>query len=396
VRELVPADKIIMIKSKLNKIHGQPSWKLASDKVELYVTREAGMLGPATFSLKNGDCAPYSVAPWAVNSERIDKELPPLLHALRGDFFCLPFGGNDTAYRGEQHPPHGETANAMWSHVETTSEEDEHQLHLQLDLETREGTVDKFVTLRDGHHAIYQKHVVTGMSGPMTPGHHAMLKLPDVAGCGRVSTSAFAHAQVLPFPFENPEIGGYSTLKPDEPFKSLKKVALNTGNFTDLTTYPARKGFDDLVMMVAKPTLKLGWTAVTFPKERIVYFALKDPRVLRNTILWMSNGGRHYHPWNGRHTGVLGIEDVTSYFHIGLAESVKKNPLSTKGFPTSVTLNANQPYTVNYIMGMTDIPAGFDKVKTIKSAGTNKLELVSDSGKKAKATVDTDYLYQSD
>ncbi len=76
-------------------------------------------------------------------------------------------------------------------------------------------------------------------------------------------------------------------------------------------------------MLTADPKLPFAWSAVTFPKEGNVYFALRDPRVLRHTLLWISNGGRHYPPWNGRHTDVMGIEDATSYFHYGLAESAR-------------------------------------------------------------------------
>ena len=68
-----------------------------------------------------------------------------------------------------------------------------------------------------------------------------MLKLPDTAGCGRISTSGFKHGQVLPFPFEDPEIGGYHALKPDTSFRSLRKVSLLSGGTTDLSRYPARK-----------------------------------------------------------------------------------------------------------------------------------------------------------
>jgi len=378
---------------KLKKIHGQPSWSIKSDKVSAAVTKTAGMLAPVTFSLKNGDVSPYSIAPWAENKEKIDPDLPPLLHALRGDFFCLPFGGNDTAYRGEQHPPHGETANHDWAFKKLTQKDGRHELHCQLKMKTRKGKVDKHIVLRDGHTAVYQRHIVTGMSGQMTPGHHAMLKLPETPGCGRISTSAFVHGQVLPFPFENPEIGGYHALKPDRSFRSLSKVPMNDGSKTDLKNYPARKGFDDLVMLVSSFGSDLAWTAVTFPKSRQVYFALKDARILRNTILWMSNGGRHYAPWSGRHTAVLGIEDVTAYYHIGLAESVKKNPLKEKGFPTSVTLNAKKPFVVNYIMGMSDIPAGFDEVKSIRQVSGGEIELVSVSGKRKTTKIDLDFLF---
>ena len=87
-------------------------------------------------------------------------------------------------------------------------------------------------------------------------------------------------------------------------------------------------------MVVHEATPDFAWTAVTFPAQRYVWFALKDPRVLRSTVLWHSNGGRHYPPWNGRHVNVLGMEDVTTYFHFGLAESARPNSISRRGFPT--------------------------------------------------------------
>ena len=109
----------------------------------------------------------------------------------------------------------------------------------------------------------------------------------------------------------------------------------------------------------------------------------------------MSNAGRHYHPWNGRHASVLGIEDVTAYYHIGLAESAKKNPLSDKGYPTSLKLNARKPFTVNYIIGMTAVPAGFDIVKSIRPAVDGTLALTARSGRQATAKVDASFLYET-
>ena len=382
------------MKPTLDNIYGQPSYRVQSDKIEAHVTKLAGMLGPVAFDLGKKKVAPFSVAPWALNDETIDPNLPPLLHALRGDFFCLPFGGNETSYRGEHHPPHGETANANWLGKKLTSTDGQHDLHLQLKTKVRSGLVDKHIHLRDGHDAIYQRHVVSGMKGAMPLGHHAMLKFPESPGSGRISTSGFIHGQILPFPFENPESGGYHALRPDATFRSLKKVPLHCGGTTDLTSYPARRGFDDLALLVNKPG-DFAWTAVTFPRERYVYFALKDPRVLASTVLWMSNAGRHYHPWNGRHESVLGIEDVTAYYHIGLAESVKKNPLSEKGFSTNIQLQSRKPFTVNHILGMTNIPTGFDIVKTLKPINGNSIQITAESGKQATAKVDSSFLYGS-
>ena len=175
----------------------------------------------------------------------------------------------------------------------------------------RKGQVDKFLTLIDGHTALYSCHVVSGMQGPMSVGHHALLKFP-LGAAGRISTSRFEHGQVLPSAFESPEGGGYQSLRPGAVFRSLERVPLQDGSHADLTAFPARAGYDDLVLVAAPARLPLAWSAVTFSQPPYVWFALRDPRSLRSTLLWMSNGGRHYPPWNGEHTRVLGIEDVTA------------------------------------------------------------------------------------
>jgi hypothetical protein len=114
---------------------------------------------------------------------------------------------------------------------------------------------------------------------------------------------------------------------------------------------------------------------------------------LRETIFWLSNGGRHYPPWNGRHTNVMGLEEVTSYFHFGLAESARKNPISRKGFPTCLVLNPKQPLVVPCIMGVARIPAGFDRVASIRAVpGSRAIRLESASGRRADAAVDLGFL----
>jgi len=144
-------------------------------------------------------------------------------------------------------------------------------------------------------------------------------------------------------------------------------------------------------MLTADPKLPFAWTAVTFPKERYVYFALRDPAMLRHTLLWISNGGRHYAPWNGRHTSVVGIEDTTSYFHLGLADSVKPNALSRLGIPTTIMLNRRKPVRINYLIGVAAIPPGFDRVKEIRAA-KGGVDLIASSGKRAHAPLELEFL----
>ena len=119
-------------------ILGQPSWRLASDRVEAFVTQLGGHLAPVTFDRRGRKIAPYSVAPWA--EEKLDRKMPAILRALRGDFFCLPFGGNAAPFRGEKHPMHGETANAKWRlEAEESNGAGRHRLHLSLKTRVRPG-----------------------------------------------------------------------------------------------------------------------------------------------------------------------------------------------------------------------------------------------------------------
>lgn len=380
-------------KVKKQKIKGLPSWRVRSSTVSAYVTRQAGHLAPVTFDRKGRKIEPFGIAPWA--TEKTPKGLPHLLTSLRGDFFCLPFGGNALPFGKEKHPPHGQTANDQWSLVGLDEKKDRHTLTLRMKTTARPGVVDKNITLIDGHNALYCRHTVLNMSGKMSYGHHAIVQFPDSEGSGEYSHSPIKFGRTAPAPVEDPASGGYSILKIDQRFASLNKVPLATGGFTDLTVYPARRGYEDIATIVNRPTGPFAWNAVTFARQRYVLFTLKDPAVLPQTVLWISNGGRHYAPWNGRHVNIMGIEDVCSYFHYGLAESARPNALTKAGSKTCVSLNPKRPLVVNYIMGIAKIPAGFDRVKTIKPAGARKpghITLTADSGRRVTVAVEHEFL----
>lgn len=279
----------------------------------------------------------------------------------------------------------------MWQFESSTRNQDRVTLHTSLIMAVRMGRVDKFITLIDGHTAIYSRHVITGMNGLTSVGHHAMLKFPSTQFSGVISTSRFIRGQVLPSAFELPEKRGYQSLRPGAVFRSLRMVPQLAGGYADLSRYPARRGYDDLAMLTADTRQSFAWTAATFPAEGYVWFAIRDPKVLRHTILWFSNGGRHYAPWNGRHTDVMGLEDVTGYFHHGLAESVRPNALNRRGIPTALRMSASCPSTINTIMAMATIPRGFDRVAAIVPSGDG-VDLVASSGRRIHASLDMSWL----
>jgi len=330
---------------------------------------------------------PFDVAPWA--EEKVKPSTPEMLRVMRGDFFCMPFGGSEVSYRGEVYPPHGETANGVWKMESLGADE----IHLSMKTSIRRGRVDKYIRLAPLEALVYCRHIVSGMKGPMCLGHHAILKLPAGAS-GRVSVSPFRFGMVYPGNFEDPAKGGYSSLKPGARFTSLSRVPLANGGWTDLSVYPAREGFEDLALLATKPTQPFAWTAMTVSSERYVWFALKDPRVLVSTVFWMSNGGRHYAPWNGRHRRAIGLEEVVGSFHNGLAESARENILTKADVKTCAQLVATRPLVVNYIMGMAAIGRGFDVVERIEADGKG-VKIAARSGQVVNVRVDIDFLKRS-
>ncbi|MDQ5978367.1 MAG: hypothetical protein QG602_1341 [Verrucomicrobiota bacterium] len=373
----------------LPRVHGAASWRLASDRVEACVTRRGGHLGPVFFETDRGRIQPFALPPW--QPQDIARHLPGVLRPLRGDFFCVPFGGNATPYRGEHHPPHGETAAGTWQLVEQRAADGTATLSVRLRLRTRPGRVTKRITLRAGEPVVYQEHLIEGCAGPMCLGHHAMLAFPAGEGSGRVATAPFRHGRTVPRMCEDPAQGGYSSLRPGSWFRTLRAVPGADGRPADLSRYPARAGFTDLVQLAGVRSRGPAWTAVTFSQERWLWFALRNPQLLTSTLLWHSNGGRHYPPWNGRHRRILGLEDVTAYFDYGLAESVRPNDFSRRGIATALTLRRDRPLRIPYLMGVLSVPRRFDSVRSVRFKGDLAV-FTALSGRRVTQVLDRDFL----
>lgn len=387
---------------RLQDVAGHPSWKIANDDVEVCLSKRGGHMAPITFFRKDAKFSPMAIAPWS--KETGSKYAEKHLSLLRGDFFCLPFGGNADPYGKEKFPAHGETSNNDWRMADAGTLADDCEcdrgdecvyMIAEMRTKVRKAVVEKLVAVRQGEQAVYICHDIGGMSGPMCYGHHAMLHWKR-QGAGLISVSKFRYGQVFPGMFENPAEGGYQSLKPGAMFTSLDKVPTLDGGYADLTVYPARLGFEDLAMVCSDGKGPFAWSAAVYPDERMAWFALKDPAVLASTILWHSNRGRHYHPWNGRHVGVLGIEDVTSYFHCGIDASVKANPVSRAGIPTSRVFHPEETFSVPYIMAAARLPAGFDHVKSIEPIDDGTVRLISKNGKKADANVGWNFITPDD
>ncbi|MBI3867213.1 MAG: hypothetical protein HY299_01675 [Verrucomicrobia bacterium] len=380
--------------AQMRTVHSQPSYILSNGQVELAVTQLGGHLAPVTF-FKDSDqpIQPYHISPW--QDERRSPMPAEVLVPLRGDFFCLPFGGNAEEARGERHPAHGETATGRWSGAVVAKSGDVATLTLSMDTKIRKGHVTKRLSIVDGQNIVYSQHTIEGFAGPVPLGHHATLAMPDADGSVRVTTSDFQLGMTCPGMFSDPKKAEYQSLLPGAEWKDLAHVpAMAKGaSEADLTRLPARRGFADLVQLVnvaRDATQGPAWTAATFSDAGYVWFAMKDPAMLNSTVIWIENHGRHGHPWRGRNN-CLGLEDVTAHFADGLAASIRENTLTRQGFATAVELKSDHPTRVNYIQGVVKTPRGFERVQTIEFS-PGRATFVSTTGIRVSAPVRHEFI----
>lgn len=378
----------------LRNQYQQPCYVVGNKQVEVAVTENGGHMAPVTF-YRDSDkpLKPYYVSPW---QEEKPSEMPvPVLVPLRGDFFCMPFGGNSDEVSGEKHPPHGEIAGSKWKPLGTKKTGDVTTLTMAIDTKIRRGRVTKELSLVDSENVVYTKHTIEGFAGRVPLGHHATLAMPDQVETVRLSASPFRFGMTYPGTFSDPKQREYQSLLPNSKWTSLEKVpvAWKGEADADLTKLPARQGFADLIQLVNEPWEKSNgpaWMTATFTDSNYVWFSLKDPAVLSTTVFWIENHGRHGHPWNGRNN-CLGLEDVTAHFADGLKASIEDNVLSKEGVRTTVELKSDKPTTVNYIQGVVKVPEVFEMVKTLEFS-PGQVTFVSTTGKKVTAPVRHEFL----
>ncbi len=355
-------------------------WMLASDRVQVGVTEEGGHLDLVRFQTERGTVSPLHVAPWA--DEPPDPTLPPILRILRGDFFCAPFGASDLL--PDETRLHGAPCNARWRRIGGGA----HDLTLELEKTVMGARVRKHLHCRPSHAVVYQQHDLEGGSGALPIGHHAMLRVPEIA---YLAFSPWTWAGTPPTALEADPTIGRSLLQYPQEITDLARVRLASGPTADLTRFPALDRHDDLLMLAADPQQPFAWSAVTAPHAGWVWFDLRSPRTLASTVLWMSHGGRDYPPWSGRHTHVLGVEQVTAYFHHGHRTSTSPNPLAQRGIPTAVELSPNGRLSVRYLFGVAAIPPDFTRVRSIEPA-RDGIVLMDEGGRSVHAPCDPDFI----
>ncbi|MDR7221248.1 hypothetical protein [Aminobacter aminovorans] len=333
----------------------------------------------ADFAITSGarTLKPLHRAPW-IDRDDLPEGLPEGVVRLSGDFLCAPFSRSDV----EAAPLHGWPANSAWDLVADEAISGGRRTSFRLQHKVMGATVDKTLVLRDGHPFLYQEHSFTGGSGAISVAHHPMT---EMAAGGRLAFSPKRLAATPPDVTEpNPARGAHLLAYPARSADLTRFPAANGGQ-TDLTDYSAVRRHEDFVTLVEADHGGMGWTAVARNAEADVVLVLKNPAELPVTMLWISNGGRYYAPWNGRH-GVLGIEDGRSA--IGHAASIGDNWLKQEGIETAFALGGRVAF--RQIVGAMPLDGG-DPPSQVEAL-PGRLRLIFADGSQREAPFDETFL----
>lgn len=321
-----------------------PIHSLDLDPVSLSIDLSVGHI--ADLKVRDGDhtLSPLHRAPWVDDPvAEFPDTTAPNVKRLSGDFFCAPFGRNDV----EEGPSHGWPANSAWDYIETIRQDDRLTAVFRLQRRVMGATVEKRITLISGHPFIYQEHSFTGGEGAVSAAHHVMVHMADG---GDLAFSPKQGARTPPEALETDPKRGRSILAYPAEAKDLTAFPLADGGIADLTVYPIGERQEDFLTLAEAPDQPLGWCVVSRRAEHDRILVLKRPDVLPVTMLWMSNGGRDYAPWSGRHTGVLGIEDGRAS-PLGHADSCRENLFNRTGIPTAFDLGSDRKIVIRQIVG---------------------------------------------
>ena len=351
--------------------------QVEAEGVSLVLDLDVGHI--RSFAVRRGGAlvTPLHTAPW-VGADETAGDGAPNVRRLSGDFLCAPFGKNDVEVEA---PPHGWPANSAWDLLGVAAHASGGAVaRYRLRRRVLRAEVTKELTLRDGHPFLYQRHVFAGGEGSMPVASHAMTRFG--AGGGRLSFSPKLWGETPDAPLEpDPALGVFALRYPAR-FEDLGAAPDRHGNGLDLRRYPLAARNEDFAVLVEDPANPLGWTAAVRPDAGDVFLSLKRPATLPVTMLWFSNGGRSYAPWNGRHIGVLGVEEGRSYGGAGHRASAGANPMNAAGVSTALALVPGGTAEIRHVVGGAPLGAGWPAAAAVAavSARPGELLLASQDG----------------
>mgnify|MGYP000850475872 FL=1 len=333
-------------------------WEMQWDHGSLSVYAKGGMLGDLTFTMPNGDMvSPLYKAPWLDEGRKLD---PAILENLRGEFPCVPFGGVYPAeavsddwrasVSGASVPEganvdstdtllHGYGSEAEWTLVSQTGH------HIAIAVDYPESSPIARVERQIVADPICAKltfslkiHARRECRRPL--GIHPNFALRSAERM-ELNVGRFNFGVVHP---AGPE-QGVSRAIAGSIFYSLRDIPMTEGGAADFSRVPLPFDTEEIVQLCGVD----GEVQLTDRDAGATYRLTWDPSILPSLLLWISNRGRAYEPWNGRNL-CLGVEPVAAAFDLGTVASISPNPINALGVSTASTLMPSAPLIVRYTL----------------------------------------------
>lgn len=332
-------------------------WSVRWAHGEFKIHARGGMLGSTQFRLADGrSVRPFYEAPWLGESGPV---VPELLAGMRNEFSCAPFGG---AYQSDGLPPDWRAAaESEVLDVDAPLMESDLLLHgyggahdWQLNSRS-EGTVHIAIDYpdtspirritrtvaadRDAAAINFSVTIEARRTCRRPIGVHPNIALPELAGALHIKPAGFEFGMVHPFGPEK----GVSRAAPGALFSDLAKVPMHAGGAARFDRLPFAHDTEETLELCGCD----GRVEIVDTEAQARYRLSWDASVLPSLLLWISNRGRAYAPWNSRNLCV-GVEPLAGAFDLGSRAGIADNPINRRGVKTAVKLDPGQPLTFSY------------------------------------------------
>ncbi|MBN9309279.1 hypothetical protein [Devosia sp.] len=306
-----------------------------------------GMVGPTLFVLPDGrQVAPFQVAPWA--SEPGGDALPGILRRLRGEWPCVPFGSDadrapfggwpgSSAAATVDAFPHGYGSNHEWRFE--AGEAGRITLAIDYPEDHPVRALRRTVTPDPGVAALdFELEIDMRRDCTLPIGLHPSFRLPAKLGAMQIEVGSDVSGMTFPGPVDASSIFDQGALL--EPWHD---VPLRQGGRLDLRRVPLPQATEELVQLLDLPGRAAMWNTAEGYRVRLAW----NPDHYPSALLWLSNRGRTFAPWNGRHLA-LGFEPICSAFDLGQQVSAADNPISRRGVATARRFAAGDRFITRY------------------------------------------------
>ncbi|MBA0217247.1 hypothetical protein H4F33_00850 [Pectobacterium brasiliense] len=275
-------------------------------------------------------------APW-LDDVAACANLPPLMQRLAGEWVAVPFGHSSQDGEGFfHHASHGLPVNGEWQ--VTSQKENVIQLQFLFAEDFPLTRLTREVTLQDDGRACFRLIVEARRECRFPIGLHPIFPIGNDAGDVILTAENMQSGLVYP---EAPE-PGISQLRPLARFNSLATVPTVSGNVMNLQRLPLAEATEEIVQLLSPVSA----ISLHYPAQQHRVTLRWDTQSLPHCLLWFSNGGRAYAPWNGRNR-CLGVEPICSAWDLG-PKSLKENPIAAQGYATNQQITPENPLKIDY------------------------------------------------